>query len=83
MLTTLSIFYSSGWKTDVGLHVNLELACEKIALNMSENIMAVIASLVSSNSGLHPVFWGSLLILRYLNFSLYSGPNMHKQKSLF
>lgn len=60
--------------------MNLELACEKTALHMSENIMAVTAPVVSSNSGLHPVFWGSLLIHTHLNLQLYSGPNMHKQK---
>lgn len=61
--------------------MNLELACGKFALNVSENIMAVTA-LVSSNSGLHPVFLGSLLIHRHLNLQLCSGPNMHKQKNV-
>lgn len=42
--------------------MNLELAYGKIALNVSETIVAVTAPVVSSNSGLHSVFLGSLLI---------------------
>lgn len=38
--------------------MNLELACGKIALNVSENILAVTAPVVCSSSGLHPVFGG-------------------------
>ena len=79
-VTALTGFHNSCRENDDGLLVNLELACRKIAFNMSENILAVTGPVECSLSGLHAVVGGSLLSRICLNLQLYSRPNMHKPK---
>lgn len=81
-VTALTGFHNSCQRNDGGLLVNVELACRKIAFNMSKNILTSTGPVVCSKSGLHTVVGGSQLIHIRLNSRLYSRPNMHKPKML-
>lgn len=83
VLTALNVFCNSGWKTGGGSLVNLELACGKIALNVSENILAVTAPGVCSSSGLHPVFGGVCWFTHISTCSCTQGLICKNQKCLF